>query len=366
MYSPKTPLPPSPEPPGKNFSFDVLRRRAFSWPTLAGVVIGAAIIAFALWRLFDFEWDELIQSFQNINPVSYILAGLFYYSSFAVRGLRWRLIAANADIKAKKELPGIFTMAIMILSGWFLNAVAFFRAGDAYRGWILAREARAQAAPSLGSVAAERAQDILAVLFLVLASALWLTFSGSGVEVPRVVVLGAFILTGLLALGISAIWIFGEKLPLPLPKVILNRYLDFRVATLKGVSGRSTLPQMLLGLLGWIMEALRFYFVSDAIGLGVGLALALMAALAVAMLTTIPTPGGFGFVETGLTGLLILLNFSDSDAIALTAADRLVSWVSVIIFGGTAFFVWHFVRYRRRQRKKEEKRDIIGNGDQGL
>ena len=36
-----------------------LRRRVLSLPTLIAAVLGAALLGFALWRVFDFEWTEV-------------------------------------------------------------------------------------------------------------------------------------------------------------------------------------------------------------------------------------------------------------------------------------------------------------------
>jgi uncharacterized protein (TIRG00374 family) len=55
--------------------------------------------------------------------------------------------------------------------------------------------------------------------------------------------------------------------------------------------------------------------------------LVLLAYAAAALLALIPlTPGGLGFVEAGLTGLLILAGVTAGDAAAATLAYRLVSY----------------------------------------
>ena len=67
-----------------------------------------------------------------------------------------------------------------------------------------------------------------------------------------------------------------------------------------------------------------------------------------AILTTIPTPGGFGFVEGGLTGLLIVFGINNYDSITLVAIDRTISWVSIIIFGGLLFLIWNTVKSSKK------------------
>ena len=36
-----------------------LRQRVLSLPTLITIIIGATLLGFALWRIFDFDWDEV-------------------------------------------------------------------------------------------------------------------------------------------------------------------------------------------------------------------------------------------------------------------------------------------------------------------
>ena len=259
-------------------------------------------------------------------------------------------MANHANIGARKKIPNTPVMAILIIHGWFLNAVAFLRMGDAYRAWALAREAQAEISSSLGTVAAERAQDILTVLILILIASLWIALGDTGIQTPTIVITGAFTLAGLLGLGIAVISLGGKRLAERLPVKIRTPYLRFRMATIVSLKGRQVPPQLALGVIGWMLEVLRFHFVADAVGIEFNFLFSMIAALAIAMLTTIPTPGGFGFVETGLTGLLILLGVTNNaDALSLTVADRLISWISIIIFGGATFFIWYAVKARRRR-----------------
>jgi putative heme transporter len=56
------------------------------------------------------------------------------------------------------------------------------------------------------------------------------------------------------------------------------------------------------------------------------------------------TPGGLGFVEAGLTGMLVLAGVNSSDALVATLAYRLASYWLPIPFGAVAY-VWHRNRY---------------------
>jgi hypothetical protein len=316
-----------------------------SLPTLVAASIGAVLLGFALWRIFEFEWAEVLDNIKGIHIGKYLLALVLYYLSFWFRGLRWRLLAKTANIGGDggRNVPGTTTLSGIILMGWFANSVAFMRLGDAYRGWALSREVGSDFPSGLGTVLAERVQDMVAVLILVLAAATWLSIEGDS-NVPGWVVFAAFALVATLILGLLVMRLAGERLSRRLPDRLESAYVNFQHGTLDSFSGRAIPPQLVLGIIGWLLEIARFYFVADAMGIDISFGIVMFAALANAMLTTIPTPGGFGFVEGGLTGLLILFGLSDSDSISLVAVDRTISWLSVVLFGGILFVVWHAVK----------------------
>lgn len=324
-----------------------LRRRVLSLPTLIAAALGAALLGFALWRIFDFEWATVWGNIKGIHVGKYLLALVLYYLSFWFRGLRWRLLARTANIGGSggKNVPGTIKLSGIILMGWFANSVAFMRLGDAFRGWALSRETGSDFPSSLGTVLAERVQDMAAVLVLVLIAAVWITAEGNS-KVPGWVLFAAFVLVAALVLGLLVMRLAGERLSRRLPGRLESAYVNFQRGTLDSFSGRTIPPQLALGIVGWLLEIARFYFVADAMGIEISFGIVMFAALANAMLTTIPTPGGFGFVEGGLTGLLILFGLSDSDSISLVAVDRTISWLSVVLFGGTLFVIWHAVKAR--------------------
>jgi uncharacterized protein (TIRG00374 family) len=306
------------------------------------------MLGFAMWRIFDFEWDEVWSNIKGVHLGKYILAVVLYYLSFWFRGLRWKLITRTANIGGDngKHVPSTITLSGIILMGWFANSVAFLRLGDAYRGWALAKESKSDFPSSLGTVLAERVQDMAAVLILVLGAAIWLTIEGDS-KVPVWVVFSAFALVSALVLGLLIMRLAGDRLSRRLPDRFEAAYLNFQRGTLGSFSGRAIPPQLVLGIIGWILEIARFYFVADAMDIDISFGIVMFAALANAMLTTIPTPGGFGFVEGGLTGLLILFGLSDNEAISLVAVDRTISWLSVVLFGGIMFVVWHAVKAKK-------------------
>ena len=328
---------------GNRASGDALRSKILSLPTLIALLVGGALLAIVLWRVFDFNWSELWSNIRGVNPLLYLAAAAVYYLSFWFRGLRWRLIAITANIDGQdgKTIPGTTKMGGIILMGWFANSVAFLRLGDALRGWTLHKESASPFSSSLGTVLAERVQDMIAVLLLVFVASVLVSLSGEA-EVPGIVLIASISLVGALIAVLIAMRIFGMRASRFLPGRIQVAYGRFQEGTLSSFRGSQLPLQLSLGVVGWTLEIARFYLVTQALGLDVAFGIVMFAALANAMLSTIPTPGGFGFVEGGLTGLLILLGVDDTDAFTLTVVDRSISWLSVVLFGGLLFVAWQY------------------------
>ena len=71
------------------------------------------------------------------------------------------------------------------------------------------------------------------------------------------------------------------------------------------------------------------------------------------MLSTVPTPGGIGAVEAGMTGLLVL-SMPKADAASVAVLDRSITLLSVIAIGGLVFVANHIITQRRAARTGAE------------
>ena len=357
---------------GQTYSIGAMVRRVFSLPTILSVAFGLSIIAFLLWRVLDFEWNEFVQHLTGVDWRLFILAAVLYYVSFWFRGWRWQLIyngvanrSDNAEMN-RSEAPNVPTMAGLILSGWFVNSVMFFRIGDAYRGWALADRTSSDMPTALGTVFAERVQDMAVVLVLVVVSAIWALlvdgFAASG-RIVDVAVIVVAVASGLVLLLLFILFLMGragEKIASWIPARFRSYYLHFQDGTLDSFRGGGMSKQIALGVLGWIMEVLRFYFVAQAMGLEMAMSIAMFAALANAIMTTVPVPGGLGFVETALITVLLLVGLSHTDAFTLTLLDRAISWLSIVGFGGLAFLA--MTLKRTADKRLSDAKEASANG----
>jgi hypothetical protein len=105
---------------------------------------------------------------------------------------------------------------------------------------------------------------------------------------------------------------------------------------------------LLFALGNWLFDYLALLAAITAVGSRPRPTLVLLAYSAAMVLAMIPiTPGGLGFVEAGLTGLLALAGVSAGDAVLSVLAYRLVSFWLPLPAGGVAALL-HRRRYRGR------------------
>lgn len=322
-----------------------------SLKTAVATAIALLVLAVTSFRVFDIDWDEMWGQVKGVDPVTYLLAAVLYYTSFWFRGMRWRLIVRTAGLDRQPGvvLIGIPKFSAIILMGWFANSVAFFRIGDAYRGYALHRESGIPMASSIGTLLGERAQDVMIVLGLLVVGAAGLLVSGE-ITLPLWVLIAASVISFATLLGLIVMRNYGERLARHLPDRLEGTYHRLHAGALGSFKARQLPLQLLFGLIGWGLEIARVYFVAESLGLDIGFFVVMSAALTIAVLSTIPTPGGFGFVEGGLTGVLIFLGLDHTQAFALTIVDRTISWVSIIVIGGTVFLSWQAMVARRTRR----------------
>ena len=323
-----------------------IRRSFLSAPTLLSFALAAALIAI-LATTFDLDWERTWRNIREMDPWMYALALLAYYSSFAFRGIRWRMLAENATggNAGDVRLPSSLWISGLIVIGWFVNSVTWLRLGDAYRAYALGDDSGATFSWSLGTVFAERVLDMITVAALVVIAVALLTATG---DLPGAwrwyIIVIALAMTIAISLAAALMKRYGASLARRLPDRLEGAYRGFQEGSLGSFH---RLPAALsLGAIGWFLEIARLYFVIEALGVEMGFALIPVVALGHAVLSTVPTPGGMGAVEPGVTGLL-LIELSAADAASIVIIDRSITYLSVIAVGGALFLLRQIVRARR-------------------
>ncbi len=324
--------------PGDSLDF---KRRVFSLPALVAVALAGAFLAFLVTR-FDVDLDATWSQVKGSNPWYLASAVLVHYTTFIFRGARWRLLLQNTQ-ERDSPVPGVLYCSQLMLLGWFANAVGWLRLGDAYRAYLYRAEQGASFPRTIGTILAERTLDAILVVLLLVAAVPFLV-KGNGQAAWAMLGLAAFLVVLLAAILATMTWAREWTLR-KLPGWLAEHYRRFQEGTLG--SFRRVLPATVLGLFGWLAEVVRFYLVVQALDLDLGLAPIVFLTLANSLLTLVPTPGGFGAVESGVAGLAVrLAGLSSHAAAALVLVDRAITYLSIIIVGALLFLGRHAFRRR--------------------
>ena len=318
-----------------------IKKKVLSFPTLMSFLIGGVLIYFLSSR-FYLDWSQMFSHIKEMNIFSYVCALFLYYVSFVFRGIRWRVLGLNASRKLveNSELsfraPPIYECSLLILNGWFVNSIAWLRMGDAYRAYAFGSRTRAGVSWSLGTIFAERVLDMSTVFVLLLIGGGLLTASIDG-TMSRILILSAFAMSVVLLLVVLVIFYAGNWLITFLPEKLSRYVVNFKEGT---VGSFDRLPVLImLGALGWGIEILRLWLVINSLGIETELALIMIAALGASLFSTVPTPGGVGVVEPGMTALLSI-GMNGSEAAAVALCDRGITYLSVLVVGLLAFLGW--------------------------
>lgn len=316
-----------------------LTRRSTVFALMLTVILIAGVVRAAT----SFNLAEVAATLNRANVLWLLVALAASWSTFPLRGLRWRMILSASGLNISRRAA----TEILTLSFW-VNCVLPAKMGDVYRGWLLKHNGATSFGNAVGTVIAERLVDLATVALLGAAS----TFVAFGGRLPptalalTALALGVAAATTLLLLvarGFAAALIYA----LPVPDAIKNGFTSAASSLRAGSGGRVIRTALPFSLAIWIGESIRLAAVAASLGLFVinpaagqiGIASTIFVALVSAVLTVVPfTPAGIGIVEAGMVGILVaLFGFSPESAIALALLDRLIGVGSLIVGGGLLF-----------------------------
>ena len=305
--------------------------------------LGAIFLIYFSFKVFRVDWTSALDAFKTMDVAKYFIAFIAYYLSFLFRGLRWKIISFNSSALDRSSgcdsilnHSSSFQYSALVLSGWFVNSVAWLRLGDVYRAYCLGVISKLGFSWGIGTLVAERFLDMIIVFTMILAS---VTIISSGVKNQALdfLVIFAFIITAALTIFVSLLAIAGKRLVSRLPILLRVHYSKFKIGVLNGF--QNIFIVTFLGLAAWFMEITRLFFVADSLNIDMSIYLIILATMSNAVLSTFPTPGGIGIVEPGLTGIFII-SVSSSDAASITLLDRSITYLSVLMFGGITFLLY--------------------------
>lgn len=317
-----------------------LGERMRSPQTIISFVVAIAIIVL-VFRQLNINFSDVWRQVRNANPWYLALAFVAYYGSFPVRAARWRLLLRNAGISRPEghNVPNIQGLSEIYLLSWFVNTLVPAKLGDAYRGYLLKKNAGPSFSRTLGTIFAERLLDVVALVLLMLLSGL-LVFRGTVPASLRWWFAAAGVLVVVGVGGLVALMTANHHIQ----KVVPTRFRDYYVRLTEGVitsfSRTGFLMVATYTISIWALEGVRVYFAAKAIGVDLSVTSSIFVALLASLLTTFPfTPAGLGVVEGGTVLALQLFDVGKAQAAAVALVDRGIASYSVIIIGGLLYFI---------------------------
>ena len=317
-----------------------LGRRLRQPKTIISLVLPIVLLVLFVRSLPGFKLDELPGNILRADPWLLLAAFVIFYIGFPLRGLRWAIL-----IRGTGYPLGVKDATEIIFISWLVNCLVPAKLGDLYRAYLLKINTIVSLSRTFGTVFIERVLDLFAIVVLGLASGYWSFRGRLPDEVQVVFAIGVGVVI-LLAAGLLTMRNLGRRIitRLPLPARVLEFYDRFEEGVFSAV-GLRALPRLIVitGLI-WATEAIRLFFVVEALGfqdVHLGLSGAFFVALTGSLLTAVPlTPAGIGVVETGVVAVLTLVyNVGQAEALAITLVDRAISVLSIILFGSIAYSI---------------------------
>jgi uncharacterized protein (TIRG00374 family) len=313
-----------------------LSRRLRDPRTIISIVLPLVLVLLIALTVGNINLAELGSSIARANPLYLLAAFVIYYVGFPLRGYRWTLLLQGAGTKIS-----VRDSTEIIFISWLVNCLVPAKLGDVYRAYLLRLNADVSLSRTFGTVFIERVFDLFAIVLLGLAAGYWSFRNNVSGEVQIVFAIGLAVVV-VLAVGLFLVRNFGSRLVrrLPLPHRVVDFYDRFEEGVFSTELRRLPLVAVVTALI-WATEAMRLYLVILALGfpLSLGISGAFFVALIASLLTAVPfTPAGLGLVEAGVAGILVgLYNTPLQDASAIVVLDRVISVLSIIVFGSIAY-----------------------------
>lgn len=311
--------------------------------TIFSFALALGIIVFIFTQL-DINPLETWRTMISADPLMLVAGLVVYYSAFWLRAARWRMLLNNVGFEKREvKLPNINGLVEIIYLSWFVNCIVPAKLGDAYRSYLLKRNAGVSFSSTIGTILAERVVDLLVLFGLLVASfaVIGRSLYRSGDFDLNVVMLMGAAMVLLLVSGLAALRFYGHLLVRLVPGRFKEKFTQFQQGILRSFKRRG-LP-LLLGytVLIWLLEGARLFFVTRSLDAhAVTLSAVIFIALLSSLLTTIPaTPGGIGVVEGGVTLALGLFLNDHQLAVSIALLDRIINYWSLVVGGLVLYLI---------------------------
>jgi len=308
----------------------------WGWPTYLSIAIAIVILIFAATRV---DLKEIWREIAACDKRYVILGSLAHYSTYLVRGMRWRRCLIHLPIKAGS---GKFGLLVFFYN--FVDNLVPAKLGDVYAAHLARINFKIRRSAAMGSIVFLRMID--AWIILMLASlASWLLFAA---HLPRAVT-WSLIGGGIIAVGATTImlvfFLFKKKLPGWIPEKVQQMIQAFHTGMWP--RPKELFPITVLTAVIWLLETLWIFCLVLAFNLQIGPAEAIFLTMIPLLASAFPlTPSGAGVVEITLYSCLRVVGVSTPIAASLTVVNRFIDYWLHIALGVIMWALRRFIGLR--------------------
>jgi glycosyltransferase 2 family protein len=315
-----------------------------SWLAWVGLLVSAGLTYIAV-RNVDFGdvWTGLRTSnYWWLIPALGALA-----LTVGLKAVRWRYLFAS------ETRPPLGAIVRSLLVGYFFNSILPARAGEAARVVALNRYAETPVAEGVGTVAVERAYDVLVLLLLLFVSTPWLPHVS---WLHNAALLAAGI-AGVLVLLVIVLAVFGAR-PVHfvlkpfrrLPMVSAEGIEHVADSLVQGLAAlrrpRLMVAAFVLTTAGWLALALSTWFVLIGFHLHLPFGAALLLVIATNLAMVLPSsPSAVGVFEAAALVALRAYGVSSTDGLPSALVVHMLNFLPFVAVG--LFLVRDTIKRRR-------------------
>ncbi len=333
----------------------------------------------AVFIVFFVDFDTIGTVMRDANYAYVAPSLVFYFLAVQARTMRWRFLLKPLIGRPRKAIYPV------VVVGYMANNLIPVRIGELLRSYYLSLREPVTAAGAFGTVAVERASDVLALLFFLAIAWAFLPATGAfgdfidevpgGATVLVAVAVVPFlaVLTVVVVITVSSqdsLLRFVARMTTPLPERMQARVLGLAGSLLQGLtvvnSPKSLAIVFLFSLPVWAFEAAMYYLISIGFDLDsyFGSQLELIAVLlvftaAANLAGVLPSSAGsWGPFDFFGAAALIALDVPNGVASGFALTVHVALWVPVTVLGAVLLLadgssLRQLVNGLKRDREKE-------------
>ena len=309
---------------------------------LGGLVVSGIFLWLAI---RDADPDEVRDALSDADLGLVLLASTVFMAGYLLQATRWRKIAAAPQVPLRRFYE-------MVLGGLACNNVLPIRIGEVVRAGWLSREAPMSGGRALGSVALDRACDVIAL-------AVFLMIGIQAVPTPtwlRNMIIGAAVLVVFIVAALVFARLYTrsrgrDRRERGRVRRIVRDTIDFLG---EPVGRRRAAVWLAISMAAWSVGAIGVFFVARSVGVDLEPLQAVFLASALALSVAIPSsPGYIGTYQLIAVEALGLLDVDESQALAFSILMHASWFVPTTLVGG-AIIGWRALRMAERRKGAPE------------